>query len=108
MNAYVVKTDVGFVLIDSGMAGNRATLERELRDAGCGPGGLKLIVITHGDPDHSGNASYLRAKYGAKIAIHKAEAAAVKRGNMFLSRGPMLPLRRVMKPLMSLFRLAQA
>ena len=105
MNAYVVKTDVGFVLIDSGMAGNRATLERELRDAGCGPGGLKLIVITHGDPDHSGNASYLRAKYGAKIAIHKAEAAAVERGNMFLSRGRLPPLRMMMKPLMNLFRL---
>jgi len=105
VNAYVVKTDVGFVLIDSGMAGNRATVERELRDAGCGPGGLKLIVITHGDPDHSGNASYLQAKYGAKIAMHKAEVAAAERGNMFLSRGPMLPLRRVVKPLMSLFRL---
>ena len=105
MNAYVVKTDVGFVLIDSGMAGNRATLEHELRDAGCGPGGLKLIVITHGDPDHSGNASYLRAKYGAKIAIHKAEAAAVERGNMFLSRGRLPPLRMMMKPLMNLFRL---
>ena len=87
VNAYLVKTDAGFVLIDTGMAGNRATIERELRAAGCAPGDLQLIVITHGDPDHSGNASYLRAKYGAKIAMHKAEAAAVERGNMFLSRG---------------------
>jgi len=54
-----VKTDAGFVLIDSGMSSNRASLERELRDAGCSPDDLKLIVITHGDPDHSGNASYL-------------------------------------------------
>jgi len=105
VNAYLVKTDAGFVLIDTGMAGNRATIERELRTAGCGPGDLQLIVITHGDPDHSGNASYLRAKYGAKIAMHKAEAAAVKRGNMFLSRGKLSPFRRIMKPLMSLFRL---
>ncbi|MCD6495619.1 MBL fold metallo-hydrolase [Candidatus Bipolaricaulota bacterium] len=105
VNAYLVKGNSGFLLIDSGMAGNRATLERELRDAGCGPGDLKLIVITHGDPDHSGNASYLRAKYGAKIAMHKAEAAAVEKGNMFLSRGKMPPLRRMMKPLMRLFRL---
>jgi len=105
VNAYLVKTDTGFVLIDTGMAGNRATLERELRDAGCGPGDLRLILITHGDPDHSGNASYLRAKYGAKIAMHKSEAAAVERGNMFLSRGRLSPLRRMMKPLMSLFRL---
>jgi len=105
VNAYLVKSDSGFVLIDTGMAGNRATLERELRAAGCGPSDLQLILITHGDPDHSGNASYLRAKYGAKIAMHKAEAAAVDRGNMFLSRGQLSRLRRMMKPLINLFRL---
>jgi len=105
VNAYVVKTDVGFVLIDSGISGNRASLERELHASGCVPGDLQLIVITHGDPDHIGNASYLRAKYGAKIAMHKAEAAAVERGDMFLSRGSLPPLRRMMKPLMNLFRL---
>jgi len=96
VNAYLVKTDAGIILIDTGMAGNRAALERELRAADCGPGDLRLILITHGDPDHSGNASYLRAKYGAKIAMHKAEAAAVEQGNI---------LRRMMKPLMRLFRL---
>jgi len=105
VNAYLVKTDDGFVLIDTGMPGNRVTLERELSAAGCGPGDLRLIVITHGDPDHSGNAAYLRAKYGAKIAMHKAEAAAVEQGNMFLSRGPLPPVRRMLKPLISLFRL---
>ena len=105
VNAYLVKTDAGFVLIDTAMSSNRATIERELRAAGCGHGDLQLIVITHGDPDHGGNAAYLRAKYGAKIAMHKAEVAAVERGNMFLSRGRLPPLRRMMKPLMSLFRL---
>ncbi|HUT86632.1 MAG TPA: MBL fold metallo-hydrolase [Candidatus Heimdallarchaeota archaeon] len=105
VNAYLVRTDAGFVLIDTGMSGNRVTLERELSAAGCGPGDLRLIVITHGDPDHSGNAAYLRAKYEAKIAMHKAEAAAVERGNMFLSRGRLPLLRRMMKPLMNLFRL---
>jgi len=105
VNAYLVKNDAGFILIDSGMSGNRAILERDLRAAGCTLGDLKLIVITHGDPDYSGNAAYLRAKYGAKIAMHKAEVASVERGNMFLSRGSLPPLRRMMKQLMSLFRL---
>jgi len=50
VNAYLAKSDAGFVLIDTGMAGNRAALERELRDAGCAPGDLRLILITHGDP----------------------------------------------------------
>jgi len=107
VNAYIVKNDAGFILIDSGIAGNRASLERDLHDSGCAPGDLKLIVITHGDPDHIGNAAYVRAKYGAKIAMHRAEVAAVKRGDMFLSRGSLPPLRRAMKPLMSLFRLCK-
>jgi hydroxyacylglutathione hydrolase len=104
-NAYLVQGDTGFILIDTGFRFDRARLERELRAAGCGPGDLRLIVITHGDPDHSGNAAYVREIYGAKIAIHRAEASAIEQGDMFLSRGRMPLTRRVLKPLISLFRL---
>ena len=104
-NAYLVKGDTGFVLIDTGFRFDRARLDRELRAAGCGPGDLGLIVMTHGDPDHSGNAAYVRESYGAKIGMHQAEAKAVERGNMFLSRGRMPLGRRVLKPLLGLLRL---
>jgi glyoxylase-like metal-dependent hydrolase (beta-lactamase superfamily II) len=105
VNAYLVKSDTGFILIDTGFVSNRTKLESALRAAGCRPGDLRLIVITHGDPDHSGNAAYLREKYGAKIAMHKVESAAVERGDMFLSRGRLPLLRRLLKPLTALFRL---
>jgi hydroxyacylglutathione hydrolase len=104
-NAYLVKGDTGFILIDTGFRVDRARLERELRAAGCGPGDLKLIVITHGDPDHSGNAAYVREIYGAKIAMHQAEAKAAERGDMFLSRGRMPLTKRLLKPLIRLLRL---
>lgn len=107
VNAYLVKTDAGFVLVDTGFTNSRARLEKALSAAGCRPGDLKLIVITHGDPDHSANAAYLREKYGAKIAMHRAEKAAVERGDMSLSRGPVSPFKRMIKPLMALFRLRQ-
>ena len=105
VNAYLVKVDDGFVLIDTGFRSDRKTLDQALADEGCGPGDLRLIVITHGDPDHTSNAAYLRATLGAKIAMHRAEAVAVEKGDMFLSRGPMPLSRRMMKPLMSLFAL---
>ncbi len=105
VNAYLVKGDSGFVLIDTGLASHRARLEEALHSAGCRPGDLRLIVLTHGDPDHSGNAAYLREKYGAKIAMHKREVPAVEHGDMFLSRGRMPLPRRLLKPLMGLFRL---
>jgi len=109
VNAYLVRAGDGFVLIDTGFRSNRKTLDAALAGAGCRPGDLKLILITHGDADHSGNAAYLRAKYGAKIAMHKAEAPTVEQGDMFLSRGAQSLLRRILlKPLMSLFGLRKS
>jgi glyoxylase-like metal-dependent hydrolase (beta-lactamase superfamily II) len=86
VNCYLIKTDVGYVLIDTGFPSTRAALERKLEDAGCRPGTLKLIIITHGDQDHTGNGAYLREKYGAKIAMHSAETAVVENGDDTLSR----------------------
>ena len=104
-NAYLIKGEEGFVLIDTGFRFDRARLEAELRAAGCQPGDLRLIVITHGDPDHCANAAYLRETYGAKIAMHRAEAAAVERGDMFLSRGRLSLGKRLVRPLAAFFRL---
>jgi glyoxylase-like metal-dependent hydrolase (beta-lactamase superfamily II) len=61
-------------------------IERELESAGCRPGNLKLIVLTHGDFDHCGNAAYLRQKFGTKIAMHVDDTGMVERGDMFWNR----------------------
>ena len=108
VNAYLIVTQTGFVLIDTGMRGNRARLESELRAAGCEPGDLTLVLVTHGDPDHAGRAAHLRRTYGATIAMHADEVPAVERGDLSASRGRMRPGRRLLKPLMSLFRLRKA
>jgi len=85
-NCYLVKTDSGFILIDTGRASKRAKLEKELESAGCNPGNLKLIVLTHGDFDHTGNCAYLRQKFGTKIAMHHYDSGMVERGDMFWNR----------------------
>lgn len=77
-----MKTDGGFVLIDTGVAFKRAALEKELASAGCRVGDLKLIVLTHGDSDHADNCVYLRKRYGAEIAMHRDDAGMVERGDM--------------------------
>jgi hydroxyacylglutathione hydrolase len=86
VNCYLVETGSGYTLIDTGLAWQRPALEKQLVRAGCKPGNLALIVLTHGDVDHSGNGAYLREKYGAKIAIHPGESNVVERGDMTLSR----------------------
>ena len=86
VNCYLVKTSAGFLLIDTGFSGKRADLEKELLSAGCKPGDLKLVILTHGDSDHAGNAAYLREKYGTKIAVHSGDAGMVERGDMSWNR----------------------
>ena len=60
VNCYLIATEEGYVLIDTGGPKNRKQVEAEMLRAGCEPGFLKLILITHGDFDHTGNAVYLR------------------------------------------------
>jgi hydroxyacylglutathione hydrolase len=86
VNCYIVETDSGFFLIDTGASNRRSRVEKELEEVGCKPGDLKLIILTHGDFDHTGNAAYLRRKYGARIAMHRDDAGMLERGDIFWNR----------------------
>ena len=96
VNCYLVGTGDGHILIDTGCSDKRADLVKELENAGCHPGSLKLIVLTHGDFDHTGNAAYLREKFGVKTAMHRDDTEMVDRGNMFYNRKqPNILIRRM-------------
>ena len=71
--------------------------------AGCKLGSLKLIVLTHGDFDHTGNAAYLRHKYAIKIAMHFDDSGMLKRGDMFWNRKKGNMLIGMIVPLLSGF-----
>jgi hydroxyacylglutathione hydrolase len=86
VNAYLIKTGDDFVLIDTGFRARRDQFFQALKDAGCTAENLCLVVITHADMDHTGNAAALKQAYDAKIAVHPEEAEAVRQGNMWLSR----------------------
>jgi glyoxylase-like metal-dependent hydrolase (beta-lactamase superfamily II) len=82
VNCHLVKTGDGFILVDTGIRSSRADLEKALLNAGCQPGNLKLIVLTHGDIDHTSNAAYLRQKYKTSIAMHRDDSRMVENGEM--------------------------
>ena len=86
VNCYLIETDKGFLLIDTGSSNQRTRLDRELANAGCQPGNLKLIILTHGDFDHAGNAAHLRKKFGTQIAMHLDDAGMVEHGDIFWNR----------------------
>jgi glyoxylase-like metal-dependent hydrolase (beta-lactamase superfamily II) len=81
VNCYLITAGDGYVLIDTGRGGKRKAIEEALNDAGCRPGNLRLVVLTHGDFDHSGNAAYLRRKFGTEIAMHADDAGMVELGD---------------------------
>lgn len=85
VNAYLLKAGDGYVIIDTGLPFQGEMLERELQSAGCVPGSLKVVLITHGDGDHTGNALRLRDKYKVKIAMHSGDVNLVAKG-VFLKR----------------------
>ncbi|MBN1369751.1 MAG: MBL fold metallo-hydrolase [Dehalococcoidaceae bacterium] len=103
VNCYLIKSNGRFFLIDTGMPGKRHHIERELVDSGCLPGNLELIILTHGDKDHCGNAVYFREKFGARIAMHRNDSGMTREGDMFFNRKP--PGRiveKLFKPVMGL------
>lgn len=86
VNCYLVKTDTGFILVDTGSPSTRREVERKLEQCGCNSENLNLIVLTHGDFDHTGNAAYIKKKYNTRIAMHPEDSQIVERGDMFLNR----------------------
>ncbi len=99
VNAYLIRTGQGFVLIDSGVPASRQKLEAALLDAGCGAGQLKLVIVTHGDIDHAGNCAHLQDKFGARIAMHDGDAERVIKGDFSAPRQGRGLVRRLLMPL---------
>ncbi|WP_324789472.1 MBL fold metallo-hydrolase [Streptomyces sp. H51] len=78
---YVVDTDRGPVLIDTGWddPGSWDTLAEGLTACGTAVGEIHGVVITHHHPDHHGLSGRVREASGAWIAMHAADTAVVRR-----------------------------
>lgn len=98
VNCYLIEIDDGFILIDTGLNKSRKKLENALLNAGCAPGDIQLLIITHGDFDHIGNCAYIRDKYCCQVVMHKDDEEMATEGNMFFNRkNPPLILRIIAK-----------
>jgi hydroxyacylglutathione hydrolase len=103
VNAFLVKAQEGFVLIDTGLSSQWEKLEHALIAAGCLPDKLKLVVLTHGDADHAGNGKKLQENYHVQIAMHGDDYSIIETG--FSGKRRVKPLAmRIMFGLISLVR----
>ena len=80
VNAFLIEVEGGNVLIDTGYPMHWEKLLGELMSVNCLPDKLKLVILTHGDMDHTGNCANLQKKYNVKIAIHQEDVFMAEKG----------------------------
>jgi glyoxylase-like metal-dependent hydrolase (beta-lactamase superfamily II) len=78
------------VVIDAAMPGRAGAVWRHLDALGYAPEAVGAIWLTHGDIDHMGSVAALKARSGAKVVVHRADAPLVD-GTASRELGP-LPL----------------
>jgi glyoxylase-like metal-dependent hydrolase (beta-lactamase superfamily II) len=77
VNAYLVVTDDGLVLVDTGLPRTHAKLQRELAEAGRSVGEIRTVLLTHWHTDHTGGLPRVRVTSGARVVASAADAAVV-------------------------------
>ncbi|MDD6208952.1 MAG: MBL fold metallo-hydrolase [Clostridiales bacterium] len=85
---YLIETEEGCVLIDSGVAGSETMIEKVILESGRQPAQVKAVFLTHAHPDHIGTANYFREKYGAKIYASEGERAWIEDIDLQFARRP--------------------
>ena len=73
-NVYLVVTEDGLLLVDSGMPGNAKRILAFTKNLGYQPRDLRFIVLTHCDIDHVGSVAKLKELTGAQVAVHEMDA----------------------------------
>jgi len=88
-NAYVVTNGKQSILIDAGMKKKEKKIVAAIERMQLSPDDIKLIILTHTHYDHCGSLKALQEITKAKVLVHKAEAACLKKGYTEFPKGTM-------------------
>ena len=73
VNAFLVREDDGFTLVDTTMGGGAEALIRAAEEAG---GPIRRIALTHGHGDHVGSLDALKQRLGGSVEVVMPELDA--------------------------------
>jgi glyoxylase-like metal-dependent hydrolase (beta-lactamase superfamily II) len=93
--SFLVSNGSRRLLVDTGTPQDRRRLASALDDLGVER--IDWLVLTHTHYDHAGNARFVRERFGARVAVHRAEAeylaSGLTDGEGVVPRGTNSPLR---------------
>jgi glyoxylase-like metal-dependent hydrolase (beta-lactamase superfamily II) len=74
VNAYLIRSEKGCIVVDSGIPGSERRIAKVLAAQGLSLKDIELIIVTHAHTDHAGSAARLRELSGAPILAHGDDA----------------------------------
>jgi hydroxyacylglutathione hydrolase len=86
VNCFLIKGNK-WIMIDTGIPGQMASIKRYLERKGIALNEIELIILSHAHFDHAGNAYKLKEKTGAKIAIHQLDKGWLEAGQSLYPKG---------------------
>jgi glyoxylase-like metal-dependent hydrolase (beta-lactamase superfamily II) len=82
VNIYLIETDRGYILVDTGMPDSNKKIDTAFKKFGVDPKSVHLIILTHGHLDHVGSAAYAQQVTGGKVLCHKSFAKDLADGKI--------------------------
>jgi glyoxylase-like metal-dependent hydrolase (beta-lactamase superfamily II) len=89
-HVYLLASEGGLTLIDTGTPGELGQIAAQLQEGGYALPDIKAVVLTHCHSDHAGNLAALAARSGAQVLAHEKEVP-------YLERTASLPARSALR-----------
>ena len=80
VKVFLIQTQGGYFLIDTGIAFHERLIERNLLSMGVKLGDIQTIILTHGHLDHIGGLGYIKSQSDATVICHRSIKSALESG----------------------------
>lgn len=80
VNAFLLDSDSGLTLIDTGVPGSADKILSAVEELGRAPQDIKNILVTHLHADHTGSLKVLKERTGAPAWMHHEDAEMIRVG----------------------------
>ena len=80
VNNYLISSDKGYILIDTGYAGGFPRFRKQLKKHGIRPEEIRYVFLTHAHDDHAGFLNEMLEATGAEVILHPKAVEGLKRG----------------------------